>query len=236
MKRPSRSTGLLSSGSLPFWKQSKPALAVDTVDPVTGEEPIPVPNRAIASIAKGLAIVLAVLVGFTAASWLILGVTVMPTPRVDGEAWAVKWAAWPEGAVPPGSLVAVVDGPVGRDLPSRFGYQFGSGNITIQRVIAGPGGTVTTTDSGEVLWNGEPTGATSNGLIADEQLGDAYLTACVVGECGAVGTAQIVPTNSIMGEALGTYTPPFRIEAPATPVTPVATPTPSPSPEAVDAP
>lgn len=214
MNRPA--SGSLTDGRLPFWKQSKPKLAADVVDPDTGKEKVPTSSLAIASIVKTVAGLLGLFLVVTFAAWLVLGITVMPTPRVAGDAWAVKWSAWPEGAVPADSLVAVTEGPVDRGVVGRAGYLFGAGGITVQRVIAGPGGTVTTTPEGYVAWNGVPTTAKANGLLEGEQpLGDAYLTECVAGDCGVPGTAQIVPIGNIMGEALGIFTPPFNITAPS---------------------
>lgn len=215
MLSPGSEPGLLSSGRLPFWKQSKPRLAVDEIDPSTGAEPLPVSSRAIASVAKAAALLVGVLVMFTVSAWVILGVTVMPTPRVDGNAWAVKWAAWPQGAVPADSLVAVVAGPVETSIPARFRYQFASDQVTIQRVLAGPGGTVEVLPDGTVTWNGTPVSARAGDTVTPGPLGDAYLAVCEVGDCGGQGAASIVPVDSVMGQARGIYTPPFTVSPPS---------------------
>lgn len=207
----------MSAGSLPFWKQSRPALAAEEAGPgvPSGEAALPTSSRAIATGAKVMATALIGLLAFTFFGWLILGLTVMPTPRVDGAAWAVKWAAWPEDAAPQGALAAVTADPVNRGIVGRLGYQFGQGDITIQRIVAGPGGTVFTDADKNVYYDGIATGLRAAQEIPEQALGDAYLTICLSG-CGtATGLVAKAPTDSILGEALGIYSPPFSVTPPA---------------------
>jgi len=123
--------------------------------------------------------------------------------------WAVQWAAWPEEAVPVGALIAVTEDPVERGILARLGYQFGGGNVTIQKVLDGPGGIVSTDDALNVLYGGVPTGAVASAPISEQSLGDAYLTVCLAGCGDGNGFVSKAPVDSVMGEALGRFQPPF---------------------------
>lgn len=214
MKSSAGHTPTLGDGRLPFWRRTRPLLAVDVAAPSEEEQAQTAPSRWIAATARGLAVGLVGLLLLTLAAWVILGVTVRPTPRVGGEMWAVQWAAWPEGAAPEGALVAVTGEPVERGILARLGYQFGSGDVTVQQVVAGPGGIVSTDDALEVFYQGVATGLTSKTPIEEQSLGNAYLAVCLAGCDAREGYVSRVPVDNVMGEALGPFQPPFSYRSP----------------------
>jgi hypothetical protein len=173
----------------------------------------------LATVVRLVVVIAVVAVGVGVAAWVVLGLTVLPTMNVGGEIWAAKWAAYPTGAVPAGAVIAVSDRPVQRGLGDRFASLVGMGGDTrtVHLVVAGPGYEVHSEPGGPVLWNGQDTGYVTDVPIVSHLLGEKYLTVCVAGDCGGPGTVTEVPAANVVGQAMGTYSPPFSFASPTLP-------------------
>lgn len=168
-------------------------------------------------------VLLGALVAFLAVgAWIVLGLTVMPVMKMGSDVWLVKWAAFPEGQIPTGSIVAVSSEPIARDFGSRLTDLLGMNTDErgIYGVIAGPGSEISADPGGEIVWNGQGTGVTSESGISPHLLGNNFLMVCMAGDCANPGAAVEVPVSHVLGEPLGTYQPPASIEAvPSLPTT-----------------
>jgi len=217
VKKPTVSTsGILAAGREPFWRKSQPSLAAD--EETTGiseiEEDASSPSKTVSTIVKTVLIVAAMGIFLYIAGWIIFGLTVLPILHIGDASWAVKWAAYPQGQTPAKTVIADQTGPIQRDLMDRFVLLLGGPeSARVQVVIATPGQKIATDPSGAITADGSPTGFTSATPIAEKLLGDSYLTLCITGDCTP---SQILetPTNSVMGEVLGEFTPPISIGEP----------------------
>lgn len=136
---------------------------------------------AVAGIAAAGAVVTVML-------WLILSVTILPTPTIDDDRYLVKWGTWPQGQVPVGATVVTHADPIESGLGARLGYILGDPDFSIVEI------------TGDVR-----AAAAQN----PELTRDTYLAVCVTGACppGEV----LIPVDHVMGELLGRYQPPFSV-------------------------
>lgn len=147
-----------------------------------------------------------VLVGAAAAFWFVLGVTIMPTIRLDGALWVVQRAAWPEGQAPEGATVLALPAAVERGFGDRAALLVSSGdNSVVATVIADPYSKISTSEDGQILVDGSPTKFRTmpGGLKGD--VGDNYLALCRAGSCGMPGGAFLIPTDRVLGRVLGFF-------------------------------
>lgn len=241
--RPNKTAaGRLAAGKEPFWSRSRRPRRV-AVEAETGvpdpEEPVVDGRSAIAAVLSVVAILLTLVAVLSVVIWLAIGLTVMPTPRVAGDIWAVKWAAWPQGQVPPGSIVMSTPEQVSGDLSSRFGLLLADGEgATLSQIVGGPTGSVETTQSLQILINGQDTGYRSPSPISKQNIGDQYVAICLKG-CSADGVIHLIPIGNVVGEVMGRYKFPLEITpmpsvsstpSAGTPSTDTTAPTPSASP------
>lgn len=135
-------------------------------------------------------------VGVVFALWLIVAVTIAPTPSIDGDRYVVKWAAWPQGQAPVGATAVIHDAPIDSGLGSRLGYVFNGKGLSVVEI----------------------TGDIRAATARDRELtSDHYIVECISGDCTA-GENSLVPVTHVMGELVGRYQPPFTItDRPASP-------------------
>lgn len=162
----------------------------------------------IAFLLRFLAVLLTVVTVGLLASWLVLGLTVLPTARAGSQMWLVQRAAYPKGQVPAGITVLVLPTPLDRDYSSRFGLLFGDGaGNAIVTVVAAPYTTVSTGTDNHVIVNGTRTDFVASAALPPTTLGDQYLALCQRGPCGPEGTPVIVATDHVLGKVLGDLHP-----------------------------
>ena len=199
--------GSLSTGSVRRWSRHRPQLVAstpdDTPDPVLNEN-----GNNIAVVLRFFAVLITVVVITTIASWFIMGVTILPTVRVDGTTWLVQRSAWPEGQAPTGSEVLSLPNAVDRSFSARAGLLFsdGSGN-SIEVVVGKPYSQVTTDKSGAILVDGKQTGYRPATRVPDGTIGNNYLVLCRSGACGSSGSALLVPAENVLGKVIGSFHP-----------------------------
>jgi hypothetical protein len=147
-------------------------------------------------------LVLTVLVAI--ASWLILVLTVMATPSINGDTWAVQRSAWIEGKAPVGSVVVSSSAAIHRDPLSRIGEVFsGYPKSAVVEIVAQPLNTVSTTLNGTLVVDDKKTSYTLTSLVPPTKLSGSYLAVCVLGPCGTPGTPVTVPVDHMLGKVLG---------------------------------
>lgn len=207
MKSPKKSPrgGSLSAGTSlgASFRRKGPSLAAGG-----GDKETPAPNgtggSVLAILFRGVIALLFVGALLIAALWLVLGVTVLPVLRVDGTAWAVKWAAWPEGGVPTGSIVMAETGAKRMDIPGRLGMLLDAGTSrAVVEVVAGPGGEIRADIDNRIYLNGFASPWVSAGPLPTTRIGDRYLVVCIAGESCIPGTASLLPVSAVLGEVLG---------------------------------
>jgi len=210
---------LLASGKAPWWKISRPRLAApdsltdDSVvltAPAESETLGAAPRGAratgagsaagsgvttrpkTAAVTNSLGTIFglgAAAVGVVFALWLIIAVTIAPTPSIDGDRYVVKWAAWPQGQAPVGATAVIHDAPIDSGLSSRLGYVFNGQGLSVVEI----------------------TGDIRAATARDPELtSDHYIVECISGDC-ATGENSLVPVTHVMGELVGRYQPPFTI-------------------------
>lgn len=223
----------LGAGNAPWWRRSTPALAAPSELSDTPVEPdIPLTARF-----AGISRLLSFIIGFgllgLAGMWVTVGLTILPTPRIDGTAWVVQRAAWVEGQAPAGAIAYVTDEPAGRDLAARAELIFSEVPASIVMILTPPASTVSTGANNVLIVDGEPTSYTLPLPLAERQLGMEHLAICLLGTCGEPGTTVLVPVDEVLGKTLGEYRPPFGIGGtPAVPDGPASV-TPAPTDEQV---
>lgn len=133
----------------------------------------------------------------------MLCLTVLATPTINGNIWAVQRGAWVQGEAPNGSTAVSVSAPIANTPGERFADLLnGYPNPSIVRILAGPGQQIATNVNGELVVDGTPTGIALTTPVTRATLGDEYLTACLTGACGATGTPNIIPVTHILGKPL----------------------------------
>jgi hypothetical protein len=210
--------GRLSSGKEKTWKRTKPKLAADIED--TG---IPDPEEDNSGAKESAAMFIRFAgglfgVGFflVIVGWFILGVTILPFIRVGDSVWVTKWAAYPEGGVPSGTLIISSENQVERSLPDRFNLiLLNHPEYSVSKVVAGPGFTVEPNmDTNEIVWKNEATGFYSDLLFQKFDLQAEYLSICVSGNCGEPGDLFLVPMRNVLGEVINKYSFPLSLDDP----------------------
>lgn len=197
---------LLSAGNEPFWHWSRPKLSagvsetglIDVPDQTTDQSP-----SIIATITKAIAIIVIAVVSLAVAGWFILGMTILPTVTSGDARWLVKWAAYPEGQVPVGTITAFTDTTGNTGFTDRVALLTGSTPVSIATVVAGPGGAVGTDDTGMLWWDDHPTGFTTDEFIEPHLLGDNYVTVCVAGDACPAGSLTEMPVGAAIGKTVG---------------------------------
>lgn len=132
---------------------------------------------------------LAVAAGVAVMLWLILAVTILPTPSIDGDRYLVKWGTWPQGQVPVGATVVTDDEPINSGLSSRLGYVLDGSSLSIVKI------------TGDIR-----AAVQANPGLTD----DHYLALCIAGDC--LPGDILLPVDHVMGELSGRYQPPFTIK------------------------
>lgn len=209
--------GSLSSGREPFWRRSKPSLLADeelTGVPVPADEHFSPLNffRVSAKTVVSIFVFFCILL---IACWALFGVTILPVARVGGSTWAIKWSAWPQGQAPQNAIVATAGTSIQKDIFGRLAFLVGDNpQDSVQQIVAGPGGTISSDMSGNILWKGIPTGYKTNTPIVEYTLGESYLAYCIAGACGETGEYAEVESDRVIGEVLKEYSPPISIKDP----------------------
>jgi hypothetical protein len=206
VSRPRKSSeGSLSSGKrfgAGLSRHKRPTLAADFPDG-TQTAGAPEPKVAV-TLFRGVAGLVIVGIVLLISGWLLIGLTVLPTLRVQGVPWLVKWSAWPEGAVPAGAVV--MTDPDGRkiDLTSRAGLLFSDGSgRAIMQVVGGPGGDIATGAGNRVILNGVLQDWRYPTPLPSTRLGDNYLAVCLSGDSCQRGDVVLLPIQNVLGEVLG---------------------------------
>lgn len=191
----------LASGKAPWWKITRPRLAAPdsllaTPAPSSGELAA---SDTVTGVARwkrpllraGWTIAGILTAGIAAAAvlWIILAVTILPTPSIGGDRYVVKWATWPQGQAPVDAIAVIDTAPISNDLGTRFQYAVGSDSLSVVTI----------------------TGGVIDAVKRDPELReDHYVVSCLAGECQE--GEFLVPVNHVMGEVLGQYRPPFTVE------------------------
>jgi len=205
-KEKPKGEGYLATGPRMWWSRSRPRLAVSSGPVAESKTP-----RKASWLFGSLRVILGVLlVLFVAVSafWLVLGVTILPTVRADGDMWVVQRAAWPEGKAPTGATVLVLPAAVERGIVDRAELlvSSGEGNYVAQ-VIAQPGSEVTVDIDGKILVNGFITEFRTPPEVPVGSTGGNYLAVCLTETCGPVGYPVFVPADAVLGKVLGAIKP-----------------------------
>lgn len=227
-KKPPRGGSLSAGTSLgASFRRKAPSLAAGG-----GDKDAPAPSSGggsvFAILFRGILALLFVSILLIGALWLVLGVTVLPILRVDGTAWAVKWAAWPEGGVPTGAIVMAETGSKRSDIPGRLGMLLDTGSSrAVVEVVAGPGGEIKADIDNRIYLNGFVSPWVSAGPLPTTRIGDRYLVVCIAGESCVPGTASLLPVSGVLGEVLGSVTlSPSLGPVPNPPAPPIPSPMP----------
>jgi hypothetical protein len=200
------SDGRLATGPRRWWSFNKPQLAASVPDGIPAPQ-VPKKNvllGAIRSILGLLAIIFAVVAG----CWLVLGMTLLPTVRIDGANWIVQRSAWPEGKAPEGSTMLALTAPVDRGLMSRADILFSShDDASVVTVVAGPYSDISMSKDQMILVNGKPTSIRVPAKVPSGNTGNTYLTLCRSGGCSVPGSILLVPVDNVLGKVLGSIAP-----------------------------
>ncbi len=134
-----------------------------------------------------------------AALYVVLAVTVVAVMGSGAKNAIVVRGAFPGGIAAQGDFAYVTDMPYDRSFLGKVEQAFVGvpGGSTIE-VIALPGANLATTEEGELLADGKPTGFA--GTPPQARLGHEYLAVCVAGSRCASGDLVVVPDNRIVGK------------------------------------
>lgn len=166
---------------------------------------------------------------------LILGITIYAIaistiaalPNIEGSSVLTVRGAYPINAIPQGALITVAASTVDRSFFGKAADIPGVPNASVVAVIAGPYGTLSVNEAGEMLIDGVLTGET--GFIQEQNLNEIYLTKCIIGPCGEPGALSFIPIDRVVGVAQGTLgitgvapipVPPTTYESPQLPTNP----------------
>lgn len=199
--------GRLANGPVRRFSLARPKLAAAVTGlPETDLAPTTPRPRRFALTVQTMAGIIAVLAGAIAACWVILGLTILPTVRVEGGLWVVQRAAFPEGQAPHDAVVLATTGPTDRSISGRWRLLTGTDpGARILQVIAGPTDVISLTATGGILVNDQPTGLQASPTLPAGVVGDRYLAICLVGTCGPVNQVLAVDTHHVLGKVLGRY-------------------------------
>lgn len=195
--------GSLATGPTRRWTRSKPQLAAAL--PENAPNPsIPPSARNAFFLVKIAAILLSTMILVVLASWALLSLTVIPTPRLNGDPWVIQRAANAQGQDPPGTTVFLL--PTSADLGYLERLQMmadkGKDN-SIVMVMANPYTTIKTGKNGALVVNGKTTDYTLDQQIEKTRLDNQYLAVCLLGDCGPPGTPIVIATDRVLGKVLG---------------------------------
>ena len=196
------SEGYLATGPKMWWSRSRPRLAVSS--PKGEAAPRTKKTYRIWSTVKAILGVIVVLAVALGAFWLVLGVTIIPTVRADGDTWVVQRAAWPEGKAPSGATVLALGAPVERGIVERAELLVSSGEGNyVAKIIAAPGSEISTDSFGTILVDGVPSEFRVPPEVPLGSTGEDYLAVCLSDTCGIPGYPIAIPTDVVLGKVLG---------------------------------
>lgn len=197
----------LASGVEPSWRRKAPKLAIEGAEEIVDTAPqTEIVIKTAKNSAKTIAVIATAVAVVGLMLWSIVGITIFPTPKLDGKRWIVHWAAWPQAQAPAGATAFISSTPVSNNILFRINLQFKSNSRNaIVTLLGGPVGTVATDESLQIYINGKPTGARSSLPIEATVLDDEYAAICVRGDCGGPGNFLTVADNRIVGEVRGDF-------------------------------
>lgn len=210
LNRPSKDSDsgpALASGVEPSWRRKAPKLAVEGAEEIVDTAPqTQIVIKTAKNSAKTIAVIATAVVAVGLMLWSIVGLTIFPTPEVDGKRWVVHWAAWPQAQAPAGATAFVSPKPVSNNILFRINLQFRKDpDNAIVTLLGGPVGTVSTDESLQIYIDGKPTGTRAALPIQKTVLNDEYAAVCIRGGCGGAGNFLTVADNRIVGEVRGDF-------------------------------
>lgn len=209
MNEPKLASGKSPLGPIKSWVRGKPRLvATETAStplPKTTSEQAPEFTYSIGVIFRAGILVLGVTLIVGLASWLILALTVLATPVIDGKMYNVQRSAWIQGKAPAGSVAAAMPQEVSRDMLGRIAdLATGFPGATINVIVAHPGDTVYSKLDGTLVVNEKETKYVIPEGVTETDL-TKYLTVCVEGPCPDGKKVIEVPIQNVLGEVIGGF-------------------------------
>jgi hypothetical protein len=136
-------------------------------------------------------------------SWVLLGITVLPTPRIGSQMWAVQRSAWVQGSVPFNSNAFILSKTIETSTISRLKLLFSADKAdSIQLIVAGPYVSVSQDAEGYFYINNKKTSIKTAIRVSPIKLNNDYLALCITGSCQK-DTASTIPVDRVLGKVLG---------------------------------
>lgn len=203
MSKKDKTGGALAYGPVRRWSRAQPKLLATT----PGENPDIDPKETIKKITLGLrffvTIIIVIIISGMGAL-LLLGTTVLPLIRVEGNSWLVQRAVYIQGQVPKKAVVLSLGKPIERTVTSHLTLLFqDNSQASIIEIIASPLDKVTLSKQNIVIVNGHSLGLPPSESMIAHTLGDQYLGICLQGACGKPNTISEIPTDYVLGKVIG---------------------------------
>lgn len=196
--------GSLAYGSIRRWSRDKPKLLAGKEEVTSKIDPLDSVKTKVTFGLRFFITILVVIFISGAGALSLLGTTVLPVIRIDGDIWLVQRAVYIQGQIPKQAVVLSLGNPVERSTASRITLLFNdNSSASIVKIIASPLDKVSVNDRNMVLVNGESSGLSPFMPMTSHTLGDQYLGICLQGDCGEINKIIEIPTDYVLGKVIG---------------------------------